>query len=41
MAGFVAQCDLADPGSTYADPDEAPGRMKARFNLRALHSETH
>jgi hypothetical protein len=40
MAGFVAQCDLADPGSTYADPDEALRRMEARFNLRALHGET-
>ena len=39
MAGFVAQCDAADPVSAYQNPAAVPGRMKARFNLRSLHGD--
>jgi hypothetical protein len=41
IAGFVAECDLADPVSSYADPAQVANRMQARFNLRHLHQETH
>lgn len=40
IAGFVAECDLADPASTYSDPARIPNRMRARFNLRSLHQES-
>lgn len=38
IAGFVEQCDLADPMSTYRDPLTMPNRMMARASLRALHA---
>ncbi len=39
IAGFVSLCDLDDPASAYTSPAKMPDRMKARFNLRALHGE--
>jgi hypothetical protein len=39
MAAFVSLCDSADPSSAYSDPAQSKDRMRARFNLRALHGE--
>ena len=37
MAGFVRECDIADPRSAYADPVARGTRMAARACLRSLH----